>query len=82
MELEFEDALGNAMDMANHDPLTGLKNKRSYAQTEMKLDGIIEEKGVLNFSILVCDINGLKLINDTKGHQAGDQFIQDACSTI
>ena len=82
MEIEFEDALGNAMDMANHDPLTGLKNKRSYAQTEMKLDGIIEEKGVLNFSILVCDINGLKLINDTKGHQAGDQFIQDACTTI
>jgi hypothetical protein len=27
MELDFEDALGSAMDMANHDPLTGLRIK-------------------------------------------------------
>lgn len=82
MELDFEDALGSAMDMANHDPLTGLKNKRAYAQTEMKLDGIIKEKKVINFSIVVCDINGLKIENDTKGHRAGDAFIQDACNMI
>ena len=82
MELEFEDALGFAMDMANHDSLTGTKNKRYYAQTEMKLDLAIANQEGLNFSIVLCDINGLKKINDKYGHKAGDAYIQDACKMI
>lgn len=78
MELEFGDALDSAMDMANNDPLTGLKNKRYYAQVEMRLDNEIESKSGHNFAILLCDINGLKEINDTKGHKAGDKYIQEA----
>ncbi|MCR4591237.1 MAG: GGDEF domain-containing protein [Lachnospiraceae bacterium] len=31
---------------------------------------------------MVCDINGLKHINDTQGHAAGDQLIKDACSLL
>ena len=78
MELEYAEALGTAMDMANHDPLTGLKNKRYYAQLEMKMDNEIKEKTRENFAIIICDLNGLKLMNDSKGHNAGDEFIQEA----
>ena len=30
----------------------------------------------------VCDINGLKQVNDTQGHHAGDEYIKSACNLI
>ena len=34
------------------------------------------EAGLINeFAIAVCDVNGLKYINDTQGHKAGDEYI-------
>ncbi len=82
MELEFAEALSSAMDMANNDGLTGLKNKRFYVQTEMRLDMSIEEKAGHNFAIVICDIDGLKKVNDTLGHKAGDEYIQKAASIM
>ena len=84
MELAYHDAV----DMANRDPLTNVKNKRAYAQVEAELDKQIEEAEDLEgpeppqFAIVVCDLNGLKQINDTHGHKAGDEFIRSACSII
>ena len=69
-------------DMANKDPLTGVKNKRAYAQAEAELDDYIAKFTQPPFSVVVCDINGLKEVNDTKGHNAGDAFIRNACSII
>ncbi len=82
MELDFEAAIGSAMDMANRDALTGVKNKRAYAQTEMTVDDQITSREIREFAVVVCDINGLKEVNDTKGHKAGDDFICSACSMI
>ncbi|WP_303805680.1 GGDEF domain-containing protein [Ruminococcus flavefaciens] len=69
-------------DMANKDFLTGVKNKRAYAQAEAELDDYIAKCTQPPFSVVVCDINGLKEVNDTKGHNAGDAFIRNACSII
>ena len=69
-------------DMANKDSLTGVKNKRAYAQAEAELDDYIAKFTQPPFSVVVCDINGLKEVNDTKGHNAGDAFIRNACSII
>jgi diguanylate cyclase (GGDEF)-like protein len=69
-------------DMANKDSLTGVKNKRAYAQAEAELDDYIAKFIQPPFSVVVCDINGLKEVNDTKGHNAGDAFIRNACSII
>lgn len=69
-------------DMANKDSLTGVKNKRAYAQAEAELDDYIAKCTQPPFSVVVCDINGLKEVNDTKGHNAGDAFIRNACSII
>ncbi len=33
-------------------------------------------------AVLVCDINGLKHVNDTKGDAAGDHLIKDACNYL
>ena len=81
MELAYQDA----MDMANRDALTNVKNKRAYAQAEAELDRQIENAwkfGQPKFAVVVCDLNGLKQINDTHGHKAGDDFIRAACSII
>ena len=78
MELAYKDAV----DMANRDALTGVKNKRAYAQAEADLDEQIRQDKTTPFAIAVCDVNGLKQVNDTHGHKVGDDFIRSACSII
>ena len=34
------------------------------------------------FGIVICDINDLKMINDTEGHKAGDEYIKASCKMI
>ena len=82
-ELEFEEKIGSAMDMANKDALTSVKNKHAYVSIEATLNEQIAAKTEgLEFAIAICDINGLKQVNDEQGHSAGDQFIKDACAII
>ena len=68
--------------LANTDPMTGVKNKLAFITKEKALDTAIDEGHVQPFSIAVCDVNGLKKINDTMGHKAGDEYIRSACSMI
>ncbi len=81
-EQAFEAAIGTAIDMANKDALTGVKNKHAYVNAEVSMDMEIKADPTLEFAITVCDINGLKNVNDTLGHTAGDQYIKDACMII
>lgn len=78
----MEIAYQNAMDMANKDALTGVKNKRAYVQVETDLDEQISHNNQPAFAVVVCDINGLKQMNDEHGHKAGDDFIRKACTII
>ena len=73
--------LADARAKATTDTLSGFKNKDAFAQAEKRLDEIIESEEVA-FAIVVCDINGLKIINDTKGHKAGDNYILAACKVL
>jgi len=54
-----------------HDSLTGLYNRAHYELQKKYLD--MEEQ--LPFSIIVGDINGLKIINDALGHLEGDKLL-------
>ena len=78
----MEIAYTKAMDIANCDALTGVKNKRAYVQAEDELDEQIRKKAKSPFAIVVCDINGLKQVNDIQGHKAGDDFIKNSCLII
>jgi diguanylate cyclase (GGDEF)-like protein/PAS domain S-box-containing protein len=55
----------------NHDYLTGLYNRRYLEKIKVELN---QEK-YHPLSIIICDINGLKLINDAFGQEKGDEFI-------
>ncbi|HOO28021.1 MAG TPA: diguanylate cyclase [Lachnospiraceae bacterium] len=54
------------------DPVTGLKNR---AYMEKKLEEYKQEEDPV-FSILMADVNGLKLINDAFGHREGDRLLK------
>ena len=80
-EKEHLAALSMANEMARRDELTGTKNKTAYQEIEKELHRLIEE-GKEPFGIVICDINGLKVINDTEGHKAGDDYIKTSCKLI
>ena len=81
-EKAYRDALGNAMVIANHDPLTSVKNRNAYISTEAEMNDMIYDELNPDFAIAIFDVNGLKQVNDELGHIAGDQFIKSACELI
>ena len=42
----------------------------------------IAEGSVSEFSVVVFDLNDLKVVNDSRGHEVGDEYIRDACKQI
>ena len=68
--------------MAYIDSLTGVKNKASYIDEVGMIEQKIADEQIENFGLVVFDLNGLKSINDTKGHEAGDEYIKAACNMI
>ena len=80
-EQEHLSALSLANAMARRDELTHTKNKTAYHEMEKELQKNMEE-GREPFGIAVCDINGLKMINDTEGHKAGDDYIKACCMLV
>ena len=77
-----EEQLGIVRDMANTDPLTGVRSKHAYTEREKELDSRIRAGKAEPFAMAVCDVNGLKYINDTFGHKAGDEYIRQACHIV
>ncbi|MBQ2083269.1 MAG: GGDEF domain-containing protein, partial [Lachnospiraceae bacterium] len=78
MEQEHLEALNLANERARRDELTGTKNKTAYKEFVEVLQESIEKNRCHPFAIIICDINDLKHINDTKGHKAGDDYIRVA----
>ena len=74
--------LAQARIEASVDPLTGVKNRNAYLTAEERLNAQIAENRAPAFAIVVLDVNDLKRINDTAGHEAGDQYIRNACKII
>ena len=55
--------------MSYSDQLTKLGNRFAMEQY------VTDASGTSGFGVVYCDITGLKRVNDTLGHQAGDQLI-------
>lgn len=64
------------------DALTGVKNKHAYMEAERSWNAKIAAGNCERFAIVFCDLNGLKQINDTLGHSAGDRYIRAASAII
>lgn len=68
-------------DLAYTDTLTGVNSKTAYNEEIRRLNENIAD-GFYQFGIIMFDINGLKEMNDTYGHDAGDTYIKSACRLI
>lgn len=64
--------------LSEHDQLTNLYNRKYYEEKLIRLD----TENNLPLSVIVANINGIKLINDSFGHAAGDAMIKAVADVL
>ena len=79
---EEKETSRNFRNLANTDSMTGIRNKHAYSEQEEFINTQITAGEIDKLAVVVGDINGLKHVNDTLGHAAGDQLIKDASALI
>lgn len=65
-------------NMSIHDTPTNLYNRNYFEQA---LDKYLD-KNTSGMGIVICDIDGLKLVNDTLGHAVGDDYLKTAATIL
>lgn len=65
-------------EYAYKDQMTGLKNRRAYTEAVQRMSNDLP----VNCCVVMFDVNGLKTVNDTYGHEAGDELIIAAAQCI
>src|SRR4051794_4747571 len=61
--------------LAEHDPLTRLYNRRAFSE-RLDLESARAARYGSPMSLVLCDLNGFKALNDTHGHAAGDAALE------
>lgn len=82
-KVEQKKTLQSAERMARQDELTGVKNKNAFTEQSKIIDKkIMTSKVNIKFAVVICDINNLKYMNDTRGHSFGDEAIKSTSRMI
>ena len=75
---ELKKRIAYIKSLAYLDSLTELSNKMAYAKRVEVLESELAQNPKLQFGIAMLDINNLKMVNDSMGHEMGDLLIQKA----
>ena len=75
--LERAELVAQLRSDAMRDPLTALPNRRAWEE-ELERDTASARRSGEPLSVAVLDVDGLKAVNDTRGHAAGDQLLREA----
>ncbi len=75
---EFKESQNQLEYLSMHDPLTGLYNRIYFDEEIARLNN----KRFAPLTVVICDVDGLKLINDTLGHTKGDELLKAAALVI
>lgn len=81
LQARLEEQIDYVRSLAYVDGLTGLENRTAYMEQVKCLDDKIRS-GKAAFTVVVCDINQLKVINDDYGHEEGDKLITLVSKTL
>lgn len=71
---DLEQALLHIQDMATHDELTGLANRRQIL-AELAQHALRQSRGGPSFYVVMADLDHFKRINDVHGHAVGDEAL-------
>ena len=74
-------AAARFFELANHDPLTGLPNRAAFATSLSGLLARVRAKDG-GFYLFLLDLDHFKSINDTLGHSAGDEVLQETAKRL
>jgi len=77
--VEKDVEIGKISHVAFRDALTGVGSKAAYNKLKDETSEIFEN-GEEELAILMMDVNDLKYINDSFGHDAGDSYIKGCCN--
>ena len=70
-------------DISSHDALTKVMSRLSYDSKVKEFNKRIhDDASLVKFAICECDLNNLKIVNDTFGHDSGDTYIINCCKLI
>ncbi|MDX3773267.1 EAL domain-containing protein [Chromatiaceae bacterium AAb-1] len=67
--------------LAYYDVLTGLAN-RSYFRDQLRKSIAMSQRGYYSFALLYFDLDEFKRINDTLGHDAGDELLKEVARRL
>jgi diguanylate cyclase (GGDEF)-like protein len=76
---QLENALDAERERARRDPLTGSLNHAVIADEVRRL---IDDASVQSFALAMVDVDGLKAVNDTYGHQIGDEVLLAVAASL
>lgn len=72
---------GEVLQQATIDPLTGVATRRVVVE-ELEELSVLEPDEREPFGVLLVDLDNFKAVNDTLGHQAGDQYLQEMAAAM
>src|SRR6266536_2418322 len=81
LEKERQEELARLEQAASTDNLTGLGNRRAFYE-DLKREIARRSRSGAFFSLVMLDLDGLKDINDTLGHPAGDERIRAVAACL
>ena len=64
--------------MSSHDTLTGLYNRNHFELAISRLQSMPLDR----LGVAICDLDGLKLVNDSLGHDQGDHYLKTVAERI
>lgn len=71
-----------AESLARHDPLTGLPNRRVFAETLDRVVKTAPRRGAASCAVMIVDLDRFKPINDINGHAAGDTVLREIAARL
>lgn len=78
---DTQESEARANELARVDPLTGLGNRRAFEES-VATEISRARRGGSALSLLVCDLDNFKKINDEYGHLAGDDCLRDVAAAL